>query len=400
MNAESERDWERRRFHVFGSLCLLVFLINFGRIVFAPLLDPFMRAFGVGEATVGLVATLAWLGSALSRLPTGYLLTRIRRQTAVLATGLVLAVASIGTSFSQTIWHVGIGAFVIGLASGMYFISAGPLISELYPDRVGRVIGIHGMAAQLAAVVAPLSIGAVLVLGDWRIVFAGLGVTAVLVSAVLYRSAERADMPAVGRGERHLRESVANQWPIILTGVAVVGATGFAWNGFFNFFVRYLTTTKGIEFGVAQTLLTTLFAAGVPAFFLTGRIADRVPHVPLLLAILGSFLLTLLAMTIAEGLLAVSLVSVLMGYVIHSLFPAIDTYLLDSLPDADRSSAYSAYSATVMLIQAPASVVIGLLVQSQVAFDTIYRLFVGGLLVILLVLLVLRAGNRLPDAAR
>ena len=201
-------------------------------------------------------------------------------------------------------------------------------------------------------------------------------------------------------GERHLRESVANQWPIILTGVAVVGATGFVWNGFFNFFVRYLTTTKGIEFGVAQTLRTTLFAAGVPAFFLTGRIADRVPHVPLLLAILGSFLLTLLAMTIAEGLLAVSLVSVLMGYVIHSLFPAIDTYLLDSLPDADRSSAYSAYSATVMLIQAPASVVIGLLVQSQVAFDTIYRLFVGGLLVILLVLLVLRAGNRLPDAAR
>ena len=57
MNAESERDWERRRFHVFGSLCLLVFLINFGRIVFAPLLDPFMRAFGVGEATVAVGIT-------------------------------------------------------------------------------------------------------------------------------------------------------------------------------------------------------------------------------------------------------------------------------------------------------------------------------------------------------
>ncbi|MFB6114049.1 MAG: MFS transporter [Halodesulfurarchaeum sp.] len=400
MSESSQVAAERGRFRVFGSLCLLVFLINFGRVVFAPLLDPFIRVFGVGEATVGLVATLAWFGSAISRLPTGYLLTRVSRHRVILATGVFLSVVAIATSFSRTIWHVGIGAFLIGIASGVYFIAANPLVSELYPDRVGRVIGIHGTASQLAAVVAPLSVGVFILYADWRLTFLALGVISLFVTLGLYWSTEHIEMPDVGVRNRHLRRSIENQWPIILTGIAVVGAASFVWNGFFNFFVRYLTTTKGLDFAVAQFLLTVLFAAGVPAFFYTGRLADRIPHVTLLLGVLGSFILTLVAMTFVDGVVPVAVVSLLMGYSIHSMFPAIDTYLLDSLPDADRSSAYSAYSASTMLVGSTASAVVGTLAQYGVHFDTMYRSFASILAIVFLVLMVLRRLGRLPDAAR
>ncbi len=400
MTSQESGQAERQRLQVFGSLLVLVFLVNFARVVFAPLLDPFIRVFDAGEATVGLVATLAWLGSAAPRLPTGYLLTRFPRHQVVLGTGILLAVASAFTALAQTIWQVGIGAFVLGTSSGIYFIAANPLVSELFPDRVGRVIGIHGTASQVAAVVAPLAVSAVIVAYDWRLIFVILGILALVGTAALYRTAKRAPLPDVGRKNRHLLRSVKNQWPIILTAVAVIGAAGFVWNGFFNFYVRYLTTTKGVSFGLAQTMLTLIFAAGVPAFFYTGRLADRFPHVSLMLVILASFILSLLAITFVEGTIAIAVVSVVMGYIIHSLFPTIDTYLLDSLPDDDRSSAYSAYSATMMLFGATASVVVGTLVQSGLEYDLVYRAFAGVLVVVFLVLLGLRLANRLPDAAR
>jgi len=381
---------ERRRIQVFGSLGLLVFLVNFGRVVFAPLLDHFITVFGVGEATVGLVATLAWFGSAAPRLPAGYLLTRYRRHHVILATGLLLAAAATLTAMAQSIWHVGFGAFVIGTTSGIYFVAANPLVSELFPDRVGRVIGIHGTASQLAAVVAPLLIGAVVIYSTWRVVFVGLGVLALVGTVGLFVTARRAPLPDLDTGKHQLTKSILNQWRIVLIGIVVVGTTGFVWNGFFNFFVRYLTTTKGIEFGLAQTFLTLIFAAGVPAFFYGGRLADRVSPDVLRLAIMGGFTVSLFLMTVVEGRYAIAAMSIVMGFVIHTMFPAMDTFLLGTLPDADRSSAYAAYSAIVMLMSSVSSVVVGTLVEWGLPFDALYRFFAAFLVVVLFAMAVLQ----------
>ncbi len=400
MQSPESIDAERRRLQVFSSLLVLVFLVNFGRVVFAPLLDHFIRVFGAGEATVGLIATLAWLGSAVPRLPTGYLLTRFKREWIVFGTGLLLAGAALFTASAQSIWHVGIGAFFLGTSSGIYFIAANPLISELFPNRVGRVLGIHGTAGQTAAVVAPLLVSVAIALYNWRLLFFVMALVALLGTGWLVYTARRTNLPDVGRGEQHLLRSVRAHWPIVLTAVAVIGATGFVWNGFFNFFVRYLITTKALSSGMAGTMLTLIFAAGLPAFFYGGRLADRLPRVPLMLAIIASFVVSLLAMTVVDGLLGIAVVTIVMGLVFHSLLPVIDTYLLVSLPDADRSSAYSAYSASMMVIQASASLVVGTLIEIGFGFDQVYRTFSVVLVVVFLVLFTLHATNRLPEGTR
>jgi hypothetical protein len=51
----------------------MVLLANLARIVFAPLIQPAAADFGVQTATLGVVTSAAWLGSAAPRLPTGYL---------------------------------------------------------------------------------------------------------------------------------------------------------------------------------------------------------------------------------------------------------------------------------------------------------------------------------------
>jgi MFS family permease len=361
----------RGRLGVFTSICVFSFLVNFGRIAFAPLVDVFIES-GVPEATAGLVATLVWVGSALPRLPTGYLLTKVRRHRVISGMGLALAGAAAFTALSPGIRVTAVGALLVGLATGVFFIAANPLVSELYPDRVGLAVGLRGMSSQVAAVSAPFLVGVAVALGSWRIGFATLAGLALLGTVGFGLAVRRADMPAAGAGDRNLLGAIRAERALVLAGIVFVGLAGFAWQGVFNFYVTYLGATKGIPRGTASQLLTLTFAAGIPAFVFAGRLADRVSYLRLLLAVVSGFAVCLLAFTIAEGLLAVAVVSVVMGLVVHGLFPAADAYMLDTLPDEHRASAYAGFSATMMLIQAPGSFAVGAFVQAGVGYDAVF----------------------------
>ncbi|WP_350355832.1 MFS transporter [Natronomonas marina] len=384
------------RRELFGSLCAMVFLVNLARVVFAPLVQPVAADFGVTAASLGVVTSAAWLGSAAPRLPTGYLLTRVDRHRVVAATGAMLVATSVFTGLSDSRLDLVVGAFLMGLSSGTYFIAANPLVSELFPDRLGQAIGVHGMASQLAAVGAPLAVSAILLVGEWRTTFLCIAAVAAVATVVLVVAARRTDLPDAGREDRSIRRATRAQWPIVLTGIALLGAAGFMWNAVFNLYGDYLDVAKGIDPATGRTLLSLMFAAGVPAFVVTGRLADRVPNVPLLLALVAATVVGVLALTVAEGLLVVAAVSVALGYAVHGLFPATDAYMLSSLPDRHRASAYSVYSASMMFVQALGSGAVGTAVAGGVGYTVAFRTVAAGVGVVFLGLVALYAAGWLP----
>ena len=385
------------RGRLFGTLCSLVFLVNLARVIFAPLLQEFIAVFSIGEGTAGLIATLAWLGSAALRLPTGWVLTRVSRHRVILATGGILTGASAFIAGATSIAMVGAGALLMGLSSGTYFVAANPLVSELYPDRVGWALGVHGMSAQLAAVAAAPFVTLILALfAEWRVVFVCISAVTAVATLALSVAARSADLPDAGRGDTDLLGAVRSEWRIALVGVVLVGTTGFVWQGLFNFYELYLAT-KGLDPATARNLLTLIFAAGVPAFFVSGRLADRLPRVPYLLAIVGSFAGCLLLLTLTREFVAVLAVTAAIGYVIHSLFPAIDTYLLDALPDDSRASAYPWYAAGMMAVQATGSSAVGALREAGFGYDLVFTRLAFGLVVVVAGLGVLQHRGRLPQ---
>ena len=375
----------------------MVLLVNLARVIFAPLLQEFITVFSIGEGTAGVIATLAWLGSAALRLPTGWVLTRVPRHHVILATGGTLTGAAAFISGATSVVMVGAGALLMGLASGAYFVAANPLVSELYPDRVGWAIGVHGMSSQIAAVAAAPFVTLILVLFvDWRVVFVCISVVAALATVALFVAARSTPLPDAGRDDTDVIGAVRSEWRIVLVGVAIVGTTGFVWQGLFNFYELYMGT-KGLDTATARNLLTVVFAAGVPAFFVSGRLADRLPRVPYLLSIIGSFAGSLLLLTLARGFGAILALTAVIGYVIHSLFPAIDTYLLDALPDNSRASAYAWYSAGMMSVQATGSSVVGTLRESGLAYDLIFTRLALVLGVVVVGLAVLQRRGKLPQ---
>lgn len=383
---------------LFGTLCGFVFLVNFGRVAFAPLVEPLQAAFGVGPAAVGFVISLVWWGSALPRIPVGVLLTRVPRHRVVLGTGVLLTVAAAFTASATSLVTLQVGAFCVGLASGAYFVSAVPLLGELYPESVGRVVGIHGMASQLAAVVVPTLAVVVLAQASWRAVFWLLAAAALAVTVVLAVVADGGSVPTNDDADRDFLAALAH-WRVILLGVVMVAALGFVWQGLFNFYVPYMTGVKNLSPATAGTMLTVVFAAGVPAFLLSGRLADRLPNVPYILAIHLAFVVCLVALTVVSSRAALFAVTAALGYVIHSLFPALDTYVLGVLPADNRAAAYAVFSGVALLLEAGGSGVVGYLTEVGLAFDAVFLAFAVGLTAVLVGLTGLYAADAFPRSA-
>jgi MFS family permease len=175
-----------------------------------------------------------------------------------------------------------------------------------------------------------------------------------------------------------------------LAGIAV-----FVWQGVFNFYELYMQS-RGLSPNEASTMLTIVFAAGVPAFFVAGELADDLPSVPLLLGIVASFAGCLLLVVAFDGLVALAISSALIGFVIHALFPATDAYILTALPDSSRGSAYAVFSSVWMLSQSGGSSVVGELIERGFAYGTVFTAAALVLVVTVIVLGGLERAGRLP----
>lgn len=385
------------RTRLFGSLCALVFLVNFARVVFAPLVGEFIAEFAIGEGTAGLIVTLAWLGSATPRLPAGWALTRFPRRVVILVSGGTLTAGALGVALAPGVPTLMVAAFAIGCASGVYFVAANPFVSELFPERVGRAMGVHGTASQLAAVAAA-PVVTVALWYDWRVAFYGLAAAAAATTVVFVALARRTDLPDAGAGDTDFLGGARSEWKLILSGVVLMGLTSFVWQGLFNFYELYMVD-KGLPPATARNLLTVIFAAGVPAFLVSGDLADRLPHVPYLLGIVTAFVTSVVLVVAASGLVTVVLASLAVGFSIHMVFPAIDTYLLASLPDESRASAYAVYSAGMMSTQATGSWVVGEAIEAGFAYDAVFLALAAGLSVLVVGYAVLERLDRVPGGA-
>ncbi len=352
------------------SLCGLVFFLNLARIVFAPLVDVFIAEFAIGEATAGLIVTLVWIGSASLRLPTGWLLTKVSRHRVILLSGIILTSSSALTASATTVEHLMIGGFAMGVASGVYFVSANPLLSELYPSQVGRVMGIHGASSQAAAVLAAPLV-ALTLLVDWRLSLWTIAIGATIVTLYTWLAAKQTELPRAGTEDRDFVAAALSEWRIVFTGLALVGVAVFVWQGVFNFYELYMQS-KGLSSWWAGAMLTLLFASGIPAFIFGGAFADRLPYVWYILGIVGAFALTLFSLTLVDGLVPIIVLTGLLGFVIHALYPATDTYLLETLPDSTRGSAYAVFSTLLMITHSLGSYALGIFLESGYTYDQVF----------------------------
>jgi fucose permease len=150
--------------------------------LFGPLLISFSHRFDLSLPTAGTVLSVFFVG-ALVGVPFGYLgVKRLPGNTALSILMLVAGIGALGASLSQNWLEFLAGVFVIGVAFGGVDFSLNTLLVRTKTDRRGHLLSWANAGYGVGAVVGPVVI-IIARPNNFPSIFAGVGVTAVVLSA-------------------------------------------------------------------------------------------------------------------------------------------------------------------------------------------------------------------------
>jgi MFS transporter, FSR family, fosmidomycin resistance protein len=148
---------------------------------------------GLGAQEVGLLITLYGVGAALAYLPTGLLADRLsRRGGLLLATFWWVAIGHVVASWMPDYWTFALVMTIAVMGDAAWHPVATGYLVQRYPRQRAHVLGVHAMGGTIGAeVLAPLGVGAVLAVADWRVALQVSAIPALVMGIVFIWIARR-----------------------------------------------------------------------------------------------------------------------------------------------------------------------------------------------------------------
>src|ERR1700726_4777577 len=123
---------------------------------------------------------------ALSNVPGGMLVDSVDRKGLLMALSLFWVGAPyLLMSFSHAYWMLLTCAALVGIGNNLWHPTAIPLLAQRFPTRKGLAVSIHSMGGNVGDAAAPLAVGALLGLFDWRSVMVMNVIPGVVMAGVV-----------------------------------------------------------------------------------------------------------------------------------------------------------------------------------------------------------------------
>jgi NNP family nitrate/nitrite transporter-like MFS transporter len=290
------------RSHI-GSLLLMtgIFYLNFiSRIILAPLMPTIERDLEIGHAEAGSLFFLISLGYFTSLMGSGFVSSRLTHRKTIILSSMVLGLALIGVSFSNTMWGIRFGCIVVGLFTGFYLPSGISMLTAMVRSKDwGKAIAIHELAPNVSFLTAPLLSEVLLLWFSWRNILALLGLVAVSIGLAFAQFGKggnfTGDPPSPASLKILLREP--SFWIMIVFFSLGISAT----LGIYAMLPLFLVSERGMTQSTANYLVALPRVLTVGASFVAGIVTDKLgPKVALGGVFLFTGLLTIL-LGIAPG---------------------------------------------------------------------------------------------------
>jgi len=292
----------RYRWFVVGVFFLFVLLHQADKLLIGPLTTPIMGTFGINEAQMGAVSSLAVVVSALLYPVWGYLYDRFARAR-------LLALASF--IWGSTTWLNALapnyGAFLATRATTGIDDSSYPgmysLLSDYFGPRMrGKVYGLLQIAQPFGFMLGTVLAAMLSETLGWRSVFFITGSAGIVVAALIFFVVRE---PQRGQAEPELA-GLAELTPQRIDKAVVLGllrnrsylllmAQGFfgvfPWQVLTFWFFRYLETERGYTSDEAMMTMIVAIVTLAAGYFLGGTVGDfmfrRTPRGRVLTAMVG-----------------------------------------------------------------------------------------------------------------
>jgi NNP family nitrate/nitrite transporter-like MFS transporter len=256
-------------------LLAFIFFLNFiSRIILAPLLPAIEHSLAISHGQAGTLFLCISSGYFISLPCSGFVSARLGHKRAIVATMMAISLAMLLVSISSTLTFLQLSFFVLGLSAGPYLPSAIATITEIcQPHQLGKALGLHEIAPNLAFLSAPLLAAWLLPKLHWQMVTLFLASTTA-VAALLY-SLVGTDSQLKGTAPNfsNCRELMIQPafWLMVILFAMGISAT----LGVYSVLPMFLVSEQGMDKEAANTLvgisrITTLVTA-----FLGGWLADR-----------------------------------------------------------------------------------------------------------------------------
>lgn len=181
---------ETQRRYLLGSLIFGHTVIHWYQQLFPVILPGIKDTLGLNDVQVGTLAAVRETSGGFLIMPSGYLADSFARHRPLL---LAFALASsglayflVGISFSF-LWILP-GIAMIGVASAAWHPASVGSISSRFPERRGTALAWHGVGASVGDTIAPLCIGALLLVVGWQTLMQYHLLPALILAFILWRS--------------------------------------------------------------------------------------------------------------------------------------------------------------------------------------------------------------------
>jgi len=235
---------------------------------YLPAMPELAKDLGVNNDIVQLTLTAFFLGNASMQILLGPIADRYGRRTLLLGGGIVFVASTFYCTFSNDVYWFLVARFLQGAAVTSMIISGYATVHAMY-DQTRAIKTLSWMASitVLAPALGPLFGALILYVGDWRIIFAILGVLgSISLMILLKKMPETLEKPipivfsTVLKSYAHLIMRPAFIRPVI--AISILFATMVAWVAAGPFLVMDTFHYSPFVFGLMQAVVFTAFILG------------------------------------------------------------------------------------------------------------------------------------------
>jgi len=326
---------------------------------FFYLLLPFIaKDIGLSYTDAGLLVSIFHLSSLVANFGSGLMVDITGRRIVFQIVSLIVGGAALLT-FGLVSEFLLLTALVIllGVSNNLWHPPAIAFLSDRYPGNRGYALSVHALCANLGDTIAPLAVGALLLILTWQgtavIGAAPVFLVTLIFALCLFKSDQPDRTGPTNRLEfRHYLAQVGGiaRDRTILGLCLMSGMRNIAQNGLYVFLPLYLVNELGSGPLWMGITMTALQVGGLVAAPVAGAWSDRIGRRPVVLAGLTTTTIVIAAMTFAQNDIVLVVAVSLLGFALFAVRPVIHSWMMDLVPREIAGSATSILFGTQALL--------------------------------------------------